>query len=110
VSYAAPSPFPLAAYGQTAPEASSPPPIGDSGSKWPVYLLVGGVVIGVGYLVWRGFEGRQRRLDTIAKREGSSGVLKYQAGEALIGLGSMAGARALSRRNRGRRRGKKRTR
>ena len=69
----------------------------------PAWLLpvVAVAVVGlIGYGMWYQY----RIVSSIADKEGASGVLKYEAGTALIGLASQAGARAMSQNRRRRRR------
>ncbi len=76
----------------------------------PVVWVVGGVVvIGVLGLILYSAKRQMDRMDIIAQKEGSSGVLKAQAGQAAIGIGSMVVADALTHR-RNPRRGKRRRR
>jgi hypothetical protein len=92
VSYATTTPtFAGYGYGQVTSESTTTLP------SWVAIVVVGGVVLGIGYLIFKGVDARQRRLDRIAEKEGSSGVLKYEAGEALLGLGTAAGYSLLDR-------------
>jgi hypothetical protein len=61
----------------------------------PVAVIgIGGVLL---WLLVRGLGARQKMYQSVADKEGSSGVLKLQAGEAAIGLGSMWAGEALGR-------------
>ncbi len=66
-----------------------------------LFPVVGVTVVGlIGFAMWYQY----RIVSSIADKEGSSGVLKYEAGTALIGFASEAGSRAMSQNRRRRRR------
>lgn len=77
----------------------------DATSTTALWIIGGGVVVlGLGWLIYR----HQKRMDTIAEREGSSGLLKYHAGTAAIGIGSQLASELISGGRRGRRNGSRR--
>jgi len=62
-----------------ATHASSP-----EGSSWLAPVLVVGIFGIVGYAMWSNY----RIASSIAEKEGSTGLLKYEAGSAAIGVAS----------------------
>jgi len=57
-----------------------------SGVSVAVVALVGVVVIGAGYLIYKSIQTETAVRTRIAEKEGSAGLLKYSAGEAGIGI------------------------
>lgn len=83
--------------------------LGEIDSSAALWIVGGGVlVLGLGWLVYR----HVKRMDTIAEREGSAGLLKYHAGTAAISVGSQLASELISggryRQNRSRRRARRR--
>jgi len=87
------------------PQQVLPTPFGGLGtttgdSPWWVPVAVVGLLGLVGFGIYTQYKVASR----IAEKEGSEGLLKYEAGSALIGLGSRAGQRMMeNKRGRGRR-------
>jgi hypothetical protein len=106
VSYSLVGTPPICGYGQEPAITSSVPrpEPASNGARTLTYVAIGvGVVALVGLIAWSA-KRRADRLDIIAQKEGSSGLLKAQAGEAAIGVGSVLAARAFDRNPRRRRR------
>lgn len=81
---------PAVQYGASAPALGATTEL----PKWVGTTLIVGVVVGIGYLIYKGLQQRASMYRTVAAKEGSRGVLRMQAGEAAIGLMS-AGTTAL---------------
>jgi hypothetical protein len=94
---------------KASPQQVLPQPFGGLGtspgdSPWWVPIAVVGLLGLVGFGIYTQYKVASR----IAEKEGSEGLLKYEAGQALIGLGSRAGQRMMENKRGKRRRSRSR--
>jgi hypothetical protein len=68
--------------------------------SWVAPVVIVGIVVGVGYLIYKSMQQRAQVYRSVADREGSTGVLKLEAGEAALGLVEAGTAALLDRRSR----------